>query len=254
MDFTEMIQTRVPADYDWDSPGIIRLGSNNDIAAYAIGNFGGRSLIFCHGNGETAVSEKYWFDRLSYYGISVICPDYRGYALSKGSFSEDGCYEVAYAAYDYLVREKGGRCEDVFVLGYSLGSAVAIELASNRPVAGLILEAPFLSGRELKRFWSGGETPSEDDEEENRFPVSSKLSSIRTPTLVIHGTSDDVVPFSQGEAVFKRLASMNKTFIPVRGAGHCDFKMRLGERYFFILQNFFSQSSTPPDRWATIDG
>ena len=63
MDFTNMILIDVPADYGWDTKGIIRIGNKKDIAAYLDGDCSGRCLIFCHGNGETVVSEKHWFDK-----------------------------------------------------------------------------------------------------------------------------------------------------------------------------------------------
>lgn len=192
------------------------------------------------GNGETAVSEKDCFDELSASGVTVICPDYRGYGLSEGELSENGCYEAAHTAYDYL-REKGVCCEDIFVLGYSLGSAIAVELAATQIVGGMILQSPFLNGRLLKQFWLEKEGMSEDDDEENSFPTSFRLSGIQVPTLVIHGMSDELVPFSQGEAVFNLLPSKEKTFVPVKGAGHCDFQMKLGKAYIPLLLDFISK-------------
>ena len=245
MDFTYMILMDVPADYGWDTKGIMRIGDKKDIAAYLTGDCGGRCLIFCHGNGETVVSERHWFNKLSAAGVSVICPEYRGYGLSEGASSESGCYEAAHAAYDFLVNEKGVRCEDIFVLGYSLGSAIAVELAATQTVGGLILQTPFLSGWRLKRFWLGEEgMPIEDDD--NSFPTSSRLPRIHVPTLVIHGTSDDVVPFSHGEAVFNRIASNEKAFVTVEDAGHCTFQTKLGDDYIPLLLNFISKGQLPP--------
>ena len=240
MDLLEMIQVRIEADYDWDSPGIIRIGENRDIAAYLSGNCRGRRLIFCHGNGESAVSEKRWFDELATAGVTVVCPDYRGYGLSEGNFSEQGCYEAAHAAYDFLLNETGARREEIFVAGYSLGSAIAVELAASEIIGGLILEAPFLNGEELKRFWLDGKNLPENGAVETSFPTSDRLPRIQAPTLVIHGAKDDVVPFAQGKAVYDRLASKEKRFIPVKGAGHADFKSRLGFSYVHILLNFIS--------------
>ena len=106
-----------PADYRWTDAGIVRIGAARDIAAYAIGDFRGKCLIFCHGNGETAVSERYWFEQLAAADVSVICPDYRGYGLSAGELSENGCYEAAHAAYSYLVEERHVSPQDIVVLG-----------------------------------------------------------------------------------------------------------------------------------------
>ena len=87
----QLLLKHIPADYTWDDENIVRIGRSKDIAAYAAGDFKGPCLIFCHGNGETAVSEKYWFNKLVEAGISVLCPDYRGYGLTEGRLSEAGC-------------------------------------------------------------------------------------------------------------------------------------------------------------------
>ena len=238
MDFTKMILKDIPADYSWDTSGIIRLGHKQDIAACLCGDCKGRCLIFCHGNAETAISEMFWFDELVKAGVTVICPDYRGYGLSDGILSENGCYEAAHVAYEFLEKEKGIPSEDIFVLGYSLGSAIAVELASTHLVGGLILQAPFLNGKELKRFWLEKRGISEEDFIEESFPTSSRLPKIHVPTLVIHGKADEIIPFSQGEAVFNLIAARKKKIVPVEKAGHCNFQVKLGREYISLLTDF----------------
>ena len=251
MDFTYMILKDIKANYYWDSPGIVRIGKDRDIAAYLVGDCSGQCLIFCHGNGETAVTEKHWFDELSAAGISVICPEYRGYALSEGDLSENGCYEAAHAAYDFLIDEKGMRCEDIYVCGYSLGSAIAVELAATQNLAGLILQAPFLGGR---RYWQEkAEMPIKDNDNDNSFPTDARLSNIHIPTLIIHGTSDEIIPFFHGKAVFNRIASNKKALVPVKKAGHCNFQIILGKKYIPILSNFILEKQLPSKpSWSCI--
>ena len=242
----QMLLKNIPADYGWDDDGIVRIGGSKDIAAYVAGDFKGPSLIFCHGNGETAVSEKYWFKKLVGAGVSIVCPDYRGYGLTDGRLSEAGCYEVAHAAYSYLVDDRRVNPNEVYVLGYSLGSAIAVELASSEQVRGLILQAPFVSGEELLKVWA--KTYAEQIPDcvlkvglkaiSGVFPTSSRLSKITVPSLVIHGTSDEVIPYSQGEQVFKLLPSTQKRFIPVKNAGHNTFQYYLGDGYIRTLIEF----------------
>lgn len=233
--FAQMILRRFPSDYGWGDEGIVRIGRERDIAALVVGDFRGRCLIFCHGNGETAVSEKDLFGELAQAGVSVICPDYRGYGQSAGELTETGCYEAAHAVYRFLVKERHVAPNDIFVLGYSLGAAIAVELAVSETVGGLILQAPFLSDRELRRVWRHG---AEVREDEMSFPTSSRLRHLCVPALVIHGRDDGVIPFSQGQEVFRLIASNAKRFVPVDGAGHCDFQMALGERYVPLLREF----------------
>ena len=244
--FLRKLLLHIPADYSWTDAGIVRIGVARDIAAYAVGDFRGKSLIFCHGNGETAVSERYWFERLAKAGVSVICPDYRGYGLSVGELSETGCYEAAHAVYDYLVEERHVSPRDIVVLGYSLGSAVAVELSVTEKTGGLILQTPFVDGRRLLRAWASklgwsmsvvgwvvSFLPAKCP-----FPTSSRLGRVSVPALVIHGTADNIVPYSQGQEVFRRISVANKRFVSVEGAGHCNFQYFLGEKYVPLLVDF----------------
>ena len=236
----------IPADYRWMDAGIVRIGAERDIAAYAIGDFRGKCLLFCHGNGETAVSERYWFEQLAAAGVSVICPDYRGYGLSVGELSENGCHDAAHAAYDYLVQERHVPPQDIVVLGYSLGSAVAVELSVTEKTGGLVLQTPFADGRRILRAWASklGLVMSVVGWAVSflpircPFPTSSRLGRVSVPTLVIHGTADRIVPHAHGREVYRRIPVANKRFVSVDGAGHCNFQYFLGEKYVPLLVDF----------------
>jgi len=246
--FEKMILLQIPADYSWSDSGIVRLGKRQDIAAFAVGDFSDLCLIFCHGNGETAISERYWFEKLSENGISVICPDYRGYGLSSGPLSEHGCYEAAHAAYEWLSKTKKVPASRIAVLGYSLGSAVAVELAVSVQLMSMILQAPFLGGAELRPIWERRRGDSISKECEKSFPTFERLPSIYVPTLVIHGVADSIIPFEHGKIVFKRLASTDKMFIPVEDGGHCNFQFFLGEKYVSTLVDFLRRAEKPRKR------
>ena len=244
--FEKMIGVRVPCDYTWDDEGVVRMGVQRDIAAYAAGDFKGKCIIFLHGNGETAVSEKYLFDQLNERGVSVVAPDYRGYGLTGGEFSESGCYEVAHAAYDWLRNEKGVCVDDIIPLGYSLGSGVAVELAESRRVGGLILQTPYYSGCALLPHWIKTFGLPEDLKKgffnrlfpaiavrravksEKSFPTGSRLDRITCPVLLFHGDSDMVVPVSHGERVFAGISSPRKEFVRVAHGGHNNFQFMMG--------------------------
>ena len=254
-----MIGVKVPCDYTWDDEGIVRIGAQRDIAAYAAGDFKGMCIIFLHGNGETAVSEKYLFDRLAAQGVSVVSPDYRGYGLTNGTFSENGCYEAAHAAYDWLLNEKGVSADDIIPLGYSLGSCVAVELAATERVGGLILQAPYYSGRALlphwiKKFGAPGKRPKgfiarlcagfalrRSVKMENSFATDSRLSRITCPVLIFHGDADTVVPVSHGERVFAGIASSRKEFVRVAHGGHNNFQFMMGYDKYVDKIVFFAK-------------
>lgn len=70
------------------------------------------------------------------------------------------------------------------------------------------------------------------------------------PTLVIHGTADRIVPYSHGQEVFRRVTVVNKRFVSVEGAGHCDFQSFLGEKYIPLLVDFILSPVRPCDMGA----
>ena len=243
--FEKMIGVKVPCDYGWEDEGIVRIGARRDIAAYAVGDFKGKCIIFLHGNGETAISEKELYVSLNEKGVTVIAPDYRGYGLTTGEFSEIGCYEAAHAAYEWLRVEKQIDPSNIIPLGYSLGSGVAVELAATEPVGGLILQAPYYSGRTLLPHWLRRFGYYSDRRWrfvsplhklflqaqvliERSFGTDRRLHLINCPALIFHGTYDTIIPAAHGEKVFDGMASRQKEFIRIDGGSHNDFQYVMG--------------------------
>lgn len=151
-------------------------------------------------------------------GLGLLALDYRGYGDSQGTPSEAGLYADARAAYDYLTRVRGIPARRIVIYGHSLGSAVAIELATTRPAAGLIVEGaptsvpdrgaelwPLIPVRLMAR---------------NRFPSLGRISRVSMPVLIIHGRDDTTIPIAHGRRLF-RAALEPKTFVEVAG-GHDD--------------------------------
>lgn len=180
----------------------------------------GRWALVLHGNagnlatpGRPAHSRQ--FHRL---GLGVLALDYRGYGESDGVPSEAGLYADARAAYDYLQDSLRIPPERVIIYGHSLGSAVAIELASEVPAAGLIIEGAFTSvpdiGAELYPFLPVRAMAR------SRFPSLQRIATLRTPVLIIHGRDDTTIPPAHGRRLFDA-AREPKTLLEVPG-GHDD--------------------------------
>ncbi len=252
--FEKMIGVKIPCDYTWGDEGIVRIGSKRDIAAYTSGDFNGKCIIFLHGNGETAVSEKDLYNSLNEKGISVIAPDYRGYGQTSGEFSEKGCYESAHAAYEWLKTEKHKNPTDIIPLGYSLGSGVAVELAASESVGGLVLQAPYYSGHELLPYWVkrfgygrswrflfplGITLLQLLMRFERSFATDKRLSKIHCPALVFHGDDDTIIPMAHGKKVVAGIASRKKEFVCVTGGNHNNFQYVMGfENYVEKIVRF----------------
>src|SRR2546429_8208582 len=96
-------------------------------------------LVYFYGNGMCLETCSYEFAQFRQLGCTVLIPEYPGYGISSGWASESGCYEAADAAYHYLTETVGAHPSQIVVAGWSLGAAVAIDLAARKQVAGLIV-------------------------------------------------------------------------------------------------------------------
>jgi uncharacterized protein len=177
-------------------------------------------LLICHGNAGN-LSE---FDRPVHYAglqaldLNLLAFDYRGYGESGGVASEQGLYRDADAAYQYLRQRLGVPADRIIVFGHSLGSAVAIDIASRTPIAGLIVEGALTSaiqrGQELYPYipvrWIA----------RSRFSSIDKISGITVPKLFLHATRDEVIPLAHGRSLFT-VAAEPKMFVELQG-GHGD--------------------------------
>jgi fermentation-respiration switch protein FrsA (DUF1100 family) len=196
----------------------------------------GRWLLICHGNAGN-LSE---FDRPLHYaglrqlGLNLLAFDYRGYGESEGRPSETGLYRDADAAYRYLRETVGVPPERIIVFGHSLGSAVAIDLASRVPTGGLIVEGAPTSilqrGQELYPYvpvrWIAA----------SRFNSIEKLSRVNVAKLFLHATGDEVIPLAHGRRLYEA-AAPPKTFIELRG-GHGDAFDVDSATYFGSIDRF----------------
>ena len=109
------------------------------------------TLLYFYGNGMCLSDTTEQFDRFRRLGANVLIPEYVGYGMSGGQPSEAGCQATADAAYDHLQRRGDVDPRPIVAVGWSLGGAVAIDLASRRPVAGLVAFSTFTSMVEMAR-------------------------------------------------------------------------------------------------------
>lgn len=201
-----------------------------------------RILLYLHGNGQNIGANVEYAQRFQQLGFSVLMIDYRGYGRSEGKFpTEDQVYQDAQAAWDYLVQQRGIPPQEIFVYGHSLGGAVAIDLAvSNSTMAGLIVEGSFTSIRDMADDRGNyGFLPLELILTQ-RFDSISKIKSLSIPLLLIHGTSDQIVPAAMSEVLFDA-AHVPKQLLLVPGAGHNDVAMVAGDQYRQKIQQFVEQ-------------
>ncbi|HIE64651.1 MAG: alpha/beta hydrolase [Nitrospira sp.] len=197
------------------------------------------TLLWFHGNAGN-LSHRVDPLRLFHHElkINIFMVDFREYGRSEGLVSEEGTRQDALSSYDYLLTRSDIDPAKIIVFGQSLGAAVAVELATNRDLQGIILEAPFTSIREMARAISPwlpfGRFLS------TKYDSLSKIKQIRAPLLVMHGDRDEVIPFSQGRKLYEA-GNEPKTFYPIPGAGHNNTYLVGGRPYFKKMKEFIAR-------------
>ena len=192
-------------------------------------------ILWCHGNAGNIINRLENLRELYRLGLSVFLFDYRGYGRSQGSPSEEGLYQDALGAYDYLTRVRLIRPDRIVLFGRSLGAAVAAEVVSHKPAAGLILESPFPSIEAVAKFHYGGLLVHWLLGAE--FRLIDRLPQLSLPKLVVHGDQDEIIPLELGRQVFEA-AKPPKSFYVIKGADHNNTYHVGGEPYFHRFAEF----------------
>ncbi|WP_051559901.1 alpha/beta hydrolase [Marinobacterium jannaschii] len=193
-------------------------------------------VLFFHGNGGHALHRLRDAEQLAAKGVNVLLIDYRGYGRSEGEPSEWGVYLDAATTLRYATRTLEFAPQDIFILGRSLGSAIAIDLAQGQSLGGLILAGSFTSGHAVMD--SAGMGWLDWFVSRRPFDQLAKLERIDTPALFIHGRRDRQIPFRLGEALYQRYPSSHKSLVSVSNAGHNDLFPNYGPRLWSRIAAF----------------
>jgi alpha-beta hydrolase superfamily lysophospholipase len=201
------------------------------------------AVLYLHGARWNLTGSVTRIERWRSLGFSVLAVDYRGFGQSSDvAPTEAFAYEDAEAAWDYLAALVPGRQR--FIVGHSLGGAIAAELARRRPEAsGLVLEATFTSVRDMIDQSAWGFLPV-GLMLTQEFDTLATLPQVRMPVLVTHGTRDSIVPFQMGERLFEAARSP-KRFIRVEGAGHHNLSGAAFEDYRAAMADLFGLGKRP---------
>jgi fermentation-respiration switch protein FrsA (DUF1100 family) len=187
------------------------------------------TVLFSHGNAEDIGDDQPLLERIRAAGFAVLAYDYQGYGTSEGKPTERHAYDDEDAAYNFLVQTKHIQPTKIIAFGRSVGSGPAADLASRRPVAGLILESAFTSAfRVMTRV---SVFPFD------RFDNLYKVKKVHRPVLIIHGTQDSVINVVHGRELFAA-ANEPKLALWVEGANHNDVAFVGGARYSDTLKAF----------------
>jgi fermentation-respiration switch protein FrsA (DUF1100 family) len=200
------------------------------------------TILYFYGNGECIQFSQSVFERFRRLGCNVLIAEYIGFGVSGGSPSETNCEQTADAAYAYLLEKRNTTPDKIYACGWSLGGAVAVGLASRRPVAGLMIFSTFTSaadmGKRMLPFLPVKLLLT------HRFDSVTKIAAIQAPILIAHGRQDTIVPFDMAETLANTAKRSGKTVetLWLDHAGHNDFYDFAGAEWEEALRRFIRKT------------
>jgi hypothetical protein len=198
------------------------------------------SILYFHGNGEVVSDYDYIAPLYNQLGINLFVADYRGYGSSGGVPTFTNMVADAHHIFKgfWEILQEGGYSGKVFLMGRSLGSVSAIELAFHygEKIKGLILESGFASTvRLMTRLGFPKEFLGIKD---FGFPNLTKIRTVILPTLIIHAEFDSLIPLTEARDLFENVATKEKRLVIIPGADHNTIMMVGMEPYFKAIWEF----------------
>ena len=203
-------------------------------------------VLFLHGNSATIASRVNIarYRGLRDLGLNVLAAEYRGFAGLPGTPTEQSLGEDAASAYEYLTNTRRVSPSALVIYGWSLGSAVAVTLASQTTQAAVVLEGapasvvaigeqqyPFFPIRLIMR---------------NPFESILRIERVRAPMLFIHSPEDDIIPIAEGRRLYEK-AKAPKRFVEVKG-GHIYASDVDTAVFFGAIRSFLAEQGLLGDR------
>jgi fermentation-respiration switch protein FrsA (DUF1100 family) len=172
-------------------------------------------VLYFHGNAGSLRTRAARFSALTSDGTGLVALSYRGFGGSTGNPTEDGLICDATAAYRFAAERYG--VNRIVFWGESLGTGIAVAMAAEHPVAGVILESPFTSTVDVAAaiYWFMPVRLLMKDQ----FHSDERIARITAPVLILHGERDATVPIAYGEELFGMITAP-KQFVRFPDGAH----------------------------------
>lgn len=200
------------------------------------------SILYFHGNGETVADYDWIAPFYNQRGLNLFVADYRGYGSSNGKPTISNMFSDAHAifrGFKEIIEEEGFE-KKLFLMGRSLGSMPAIELAFNyqEEIRGLIIESG--TANNFRLLWDNLGIPIKEGTfgEESPLLNKVKIRQVRKPTLIIHGEYDQTVSVREGEELYQSSGAQDKRIIIIPEADHNDVMTVNQSLYFDTIEEF----------------
>ncbi|NVM21785.1 MAG: alpha/beta hydrolase [Desulfobacterales bacterium] len=223
-------------DYDVAVEENVRIGARFHMAGVEDPN-----ILFFHGNGEIVGDYDTIGPAYNEHCLSLIAVGYRGYGSSGGVPAASSMMRDAHAIFKdvrgWLKDEN--RIGPLVVMGRSLGSASALELAATyeADISGVVIESGFAHTVPLLNFL-GVDTQALGITEADGFKNVQKIAQFAKPTLIIHARNDQLIPLMSAETLQVQCAARSKEFQMIPGADHNTIMLRMGKSYFENIKRF----------------
>lgn len=203
------------------------------------------TIVTFHGNGQQLGDMLGWVSQLSRRGFGALLVEYPGYGLSASRHTdEEAIYEDAVVALRHLTELNRGTESRVMLLGESLGTGVAVEMASRGFGEQVVLLSPYTSIPELAELhapWLPFPRLLA-----NQFDSTSKAPGVKQPVLAIHGTDDSLIPASMGQRLVGRFPRAE--LVLWQGTGHGGMLSSMGDRVLDELVRWSAQTENAAEQ------
>jgi len=183
---------------------------------------------------ETTLDQSEIGSRFTKAGINLFVAGYRGYGINDGFPTMNSLFQDCHAIYAHFkkILKAENYSGAIFVMGRSLGSMPAIELAYHYQgeIKGLILESG--TAQNFKAVWEGADAKQIKKLGDAKFYNKDKIKEITVPTLIIHGEADTQIPVQIAQAMYNLSAAQDKQIVVIPGAGHEDLRTIGGEDFY----------------------
>ncbi|WP_321413154.1 alpha/beta hydrolase [uncultured Desulfobacter sp.] len=201
------------------------------------------NILFFHGNGEIVSDYDDLGPVFNQQGINFIVVDYRGYGKSSGSPTVSSMLLDCHKILDFVIKELKNRAftGSLTVMGRSLGSASALELAANRQdsIDRLVIESGFAHAAPLLKTL--GLDPGKIGFQETQgFGNANKIQHWHKPLLIIHAQFDHIIDFSQSHDLYNLCPCADKNLLMIPGANHNDIFIKGFDQYMYSLKMFLT--------------
>jgi alpha-beta hydrolase superfamily lysophospholipase len=201
------------------------------------------SILYFHGNGETALDYSYLSNFYNQIEINLFVADYRGYGVSNGNPTVTNMLSDSHKIFERfktIIGDEGFK-ESLFLMGRSLGSIPSVEIAYHyqNQLCGLIIESG--TAYNFRQFWTHLESSDSDILSGDNFQNRKKIKNIEIPTCIIHGDCDQIIPVYEGLDLYSNSAAADKDIQIISDAGHNDLLALGHDQYFRTIKEFVTK-------------